>query len=721
MSRQRRMQNIIQSIKDLGAKIGDPRDLNEGFGRGFAPASEDARSVLFKYRESLGLDEPPQVAEVASRSGALQALREGLSAQGAPDPIGFNDGMLRQRLEVGQSILNDPSAFQRALDGELSKRKTDAAQEVRRLEKESKGPINLAEIGKAKQDFESPETYVEQLDKLPEDVERDVIARTAEDVKRRMREQSFLKKVGYNLGAIAGDINEDRSRSLYWLLNAPQAVTATVADLAMSQTSPNLRSMRSIKRTDLKRAVDQGLVRQVGKEPLPLEQRARLEADGVIRPDKQGIDDSVYLNFDNFEPAQPGIRRKYDPNVPNVLKKDKGSMGDSVFGQRRISPSTLAALGLGGTALATNAGLGLLGTEETGIPLVGRREGYAAASPSEIDPRESNNAAFEVGTRYVLSRDGRMLPKADFLLERPDVTAGEYANYNAYMHGKDLDFNPLDDGKMNLGIIKTNNDGIHGREVQILGQTLSENEAGIPLLGALGGLTAGAVLPNLRQVRLANQRSSWKPGKGRMGMIKNIMGYIPEVRSKRYDRKLDTNPKNPLLKNPVIDKATQGIEDFFLETNPVTQQLDMNRGRVVGALGAGTFGGVALGTLIGLEAEDRRRRENFEERNPSIDYDIYKANAKQLLDDKYKMMKADPNRTEKQEESRAGFSRTAQQESLMNVMQKQQAAIDTIGDLYLKQQAKDSLAKQEWAASKLRSLEEDDQQTSSSLPISSSY
>ena len=479
--------------------------------------------------------------------------------------------------------------FPRALDAELSKRKSDAAKEVRRLEKESKGPISLAEIGKVKQDFETAETYADQLDRLPEEVEREVITRTAEEVKRRMREQSFLKKLGYNAGAIAGDINEDRSRSLYWLLNAPQAVTATVADLAMSQSSPNLRSMRSIKRTDLKRAVDQGLIRQVGKEPLPAEQRARLEADGVIHPGEQGIGESVYLNFDNFEPAQPGIRRKYDPNVPNVLKKDKGATGDSVFGQRRISASTLGAMGLGGTALATNAGLGLLGTEDTGIPLVGRREGYAAASPSEIDPRESNSAAFEIGTRYVLSRDGRMLPKADFLLERPDVTPGEYAD-NAYQFDKDVEFNQFDDGKMNLGIVKFNNDGIHGREVQILGQTLSENEAGIPLLGALGGLTAGAVLPNLRQVRLANQRSTWKPGKGRMGMIKNFMGYVPEVRAKRYDRKKDTNPKNPLLKNPVIDKATQGIEDFFLETNPVTQELDMNRGRVVDALGAGTFG-----------------------------------------------------------------------------------------------------------------------------------
>ena len=393
-----------------------------------------------------------------------------------------------------------------------------------------------------------------------------------------------------------------------------------------------------------------------------------------------------------------------------------GKPGDTVFGQRRISPSTLAAAGLGGTALATNAGLGLTGTEETGIPFVGRREGYAAASPDELDPRQSNNAAFEIGTRYLLSRDGRMLPKADFLLERPDVTAGEFADYQAYMHGKDLDFNPFDDGKTNLGIVKTNADGIHGGEVQILGQTLSNNEAGIPLLGAMGGMAAGAVLPNLRQVRLLNQRSSWRPGVGRRGMIKNIMGYLPEVRAKRYDRKLDTNPNNPLLKNKTIDKATQAIEDFFLETNPVTQQLDMNRGRVVGALAAGTFGGVGLGTAIGLEREDRRRRENFAEINPGIDYDVYKQNARNLLDQKYALMASDPDRTEKQEKSKSGFSRTAQKESLMNYMQEQQAAIDTVANAYLKSKGMDSLAKQQWALDKINELEEEENKTNT-LPL----
>jgi hypothetical protein len=298
------------------------------------------------------------------------------------------------------------------------------------------------------------------------------------------------------------------------------------------------------------------------------------------------------------------------------------------------------------------------------------------------------------------------LPKDDFLLERPDVTAKEFANYQAYMHNKDLDFNPLD-GKYNLGIIKGTNEGIHGPEVQILGQTLSANEAGLPLLGAMGGMAVGGLLPNIRQIRLKRQRSTWNPEKKKLGRMKSIMGGIPEVRPKRYDRKEDTNIKNPLFKNKTYDKVTQGIEDFFLETNPVTGKLDMNRGRVLGALGGGTFGGLAAGTLVGLEAEDRRRQENFAKNYPDIDYEVYKRNASNLLDQKYELMASDPNRAEKQEKSKAGFSRTAQQESLMNYAQKQQAVIDTIADRYIQGKAKEEQEKQMWALNKIRELEEE--------------
>ncbi len=711
------MSRFGQRLKDLTQQfynhqitpqLGSLNDLGRGMQRGFAPTSEDARSVLFKYRESLGLDEAPQAAEVASRSGLLSALRDGLTAQGAPDPIGFNDRMLRERLEVGQTILDakeDINLFQVNLDKALSKARK--AEEARLLDR-SNGGRSLADIDTAR-DFASPEAIAKDKASrltLTKKQEHEVITETAKEVKRRMREQSILKKAGFNIGAAAGDANEDRSRSLYWLLNAPQALTQTTADLVMASASPNLRSMRSIGRLDLKRAVDQGLLRKEGNTPLPYEQRAKLEANGTINTGAQGEADSEWLNFENFKPAKPGIRLKRDPDIKNILGKTDDAVGDTVFGQRRISPSTLAFAGLGGTALATNAGLGLTGTEDTGIPLVGRREGYAAASPDEIDPRKSNNAFFEVGTKYVLSRDGRMLPKSDFMLERPDVSSKQFSEYQNYMFDKELDFNPLD-GKANYGIIKYNNDGIHGREVSVLGQTLSENEAGIPLAGALLGMGAAAVVPNLRQIRLKKQRSSWEPVKGKRGAIQRIMGYLPEVRRKRYDKAEDTNPDNPLLKNKTIDNVTQKIEDFFTETNSVTGKRDMDSTKVGGLLAAGTFGGVGIGTLIGLEREDRRRRENFAETMPGVDYDIYKKNANNLIDEKYKLMQSDPDRTEKLADSRAGFSRVSQEQALLNYQQKQQAIVDEIGDLYLRSMAQDGMGKQDWATKKIKAIREE--------------
>ena len=316
-----RLRELTEKLKNVN--VGSIGDLNQGFSRGFAPASEDARSVLYRYRESQGLDEPPQAAEVASRSGLLQALRDGLTAEGVPDPIGFEDGMLRERLEVGQSILNDPTIFQKALDSELKKRRDVSRKEIEQGIKD--GKITLEELG-VNPDFGSVDDAPILRDYvLDKQSEAEIIHRVAKDVKRQMKEQSVLKKLGYNLGAIAGDINEDRSRSLYWLLNAPQAVTATTADLLMSGTSPNLRSMRSIGRQDLKRAEQAGLLRKVGNEPL-----SRSQIDSIQRnnPDffmnpGNAEQESIYLNLDNFEPAQPGIRRKYDKRAENILRSDR--------------------------------------------------------------------------------------------------------------------------------------------------------------------------------------------------------------------------------------------------------------------------------------------------------------------------------------------------------------------------------------------------------------
>ena len=99
----RRLKNALRSLN-----LGTLDDARAGFTRGMRPASEDARSVLYTYRDQRGLDEPPQLAEQAARSGMLGNIREVASANTDREPnsllpdIGFSDEMLRTRLELGQ-------------------------------------------------------------------------------------------------------------------------------------------------------------------------------------------------------------------------------------------------------------------------------------------------------------------------------------------------------------------------------------------------------------------------------------------------------------------------------------------------------------------------------------------------------------------------------------------------------------------------------------------
>ena len=110
----------------------------------------------------------------------------------------------------------------------------------------------------------------------------------------------------------------------------------------------------------------------------------------------------------------PGNYVSVDPSV-----KQLGEGDTRRFEQRRLNPNVQTAVGLLGSSLAVNSGIGLLS----------REPGYSASAPDELDPRETSNALFEVESRYLLSREGNLLPKDDFLLERPDVTASEYAMY----------------------------------------------------------------------------------------------------------------------------------------------------------------------------------------------------------------------------------------------------------------------------------------------------
>ena len=666
--------------------LGNLEEAKEGFRRGVQPASEDARSVLFKYRDERGLDEPPQIAEVASRSGIGGNLREIFSTQSpGTNPLsnlGYSDEMLRARIENGQSIAGDPLIFDNELGIALEAKR-------RKIQEE----LSNADFG---------EVFDPNQVELNDKEYRTAVGKAADKARKTIKNQSLLKKIGYSLGAAVGDVAEDRSRSLYWLLNAPQAVTSVAADLAVSKSNPNLRTKRNFYAADFVDAESAGLLRKVGGAPLDDRKLKRaLEEDpdilhkiSVKLGDSVGFDTelSQYINPDNYKEAAPGVRRGYDQELKQP-----------VFQQRRLGSNIIGLAGLGGVALATNAGLGLLGTESTGVPGIGRREGYQAAAPDELDPRKTNDVLQEIATRYILSRDGNLLNKSDFLLERVDVTPGEYSAYDAYKYNKELDVNPFD-GDFNLGILKGTDSGIHGPEVQLLGQTLSLNEAGIPIGGALVGTALGGLLPNVRQIRLRRNRPSWD--NSRAGIIHKIMGSIPEVARKEYDGKKDL--KNPLIKEGTrVDKFTKQLEDFFLEDNKVTGRRDMNVPRNAAVMAAGSGLGLLGGTLLGVNAEEQRREENFRRNNPGIDYETYRANAKKLLDQKYEQIAANPNREQEQKVSKVGVNKRAQQEALQMRALQQQTLIDQIVDKDRRIEAGKAMVEQERALARANAIEQE--------------
>ena len=125
--------------------------------------------------------------------------------------------------------------------------------------------------------------FGEQFDpegiELSESEYRKIIGDTAKKFRKEIKEQPLLKKLGYSIGAGVGDIAEDRTRSLYWLLNAPQAVTSTLADLGVSKANPNLRSKRNIYARNFIDAERAGLVRRVGNKPLDESKRKDIEQD----------------------------------------------------------------------------------------------------------------------------------------------------------------------------------------------------------------------------------------------------------------------------------------------------------------------------------------------------------------------------------------------------------------------------------------------------------
>lgn len=268
----------------------------------------------------------------------------------------------------------------------------------------------------------------------------------------------FMKQAGQFTGTLAADLTQDATRSIHWLLNAPQAAADVINQEIVSRAEPNLYKHRDVMR-------DVTVKTKGGKQT-----QQRKVYKGVERD----VDYAFDNNFMDSETGEP--KRGY-----HWAKNDNG---DEVLQQRNYSPGMIAALAIP-TGIAVNNGLGLL------TPF-GGAEGFRATNPSPEDPTKTNNILAEVGQKYILGRTGGLLPYDEFKKVRPDVSFGEYQAYQADKYDNREDLNILD-GDFSLlgGFVKGNTEGIMGPEVSMFGRSMPLTTGLIPAAFAIAGTAAG--------------------------------------------------------------------------------------------------------------------------------------------------------------------------------------------------------------------------------------
>lgn len=601
------IQNILNNVSNS--------NFGQGFGQSFNLDSEDKRDALFARREAEGKASiPPRYQQTLSQHPLIDTIRqyasttdnkrasEFLSRVGLGE---FNDGMYSFRANNGLNVGGSPTESERLPDLEFDestqKVRQPTEQEVKRIEKD----------------------------------------------KQRVRDLPKATKAGHLLGGMANDFVSNQSRSLWWLLNAPQAVVDVTSEALVAHMNPDLYREETI---DLQDAIDQNLVkyspdydqgavnkavsqRQNLSEPLPDLTGEAAQFGGYTRAgqeaDRKALEDRVKEelyskdNPKNYKRSAPGVRVRFDKGAKQFQVR-----------RRAFSPMLVNVASMLPAAIGVNAGIGLMGSEDSGPLTFGRQAGYEAAVADELDPRKSSNAIFEIGKKYILGREGKLMNQDDFLLERPDVTSGEYAQYKNYLRSRDADVNFLD-GDFNVaGILKGTTDGIRGAEINFLGKSMGVNDTGIPVLSSLAGSALGALAGRSRRLR-------------------------------------------------------------------------GSKAAVIGALAGGGTAGLVGGQLTGAALEDQRRRSNFEERNPGVDYDIYKANAKQLFDKKVELAKANPNAEQEMAESKVGFSKRNQQQALQTKALQQQTLVDQLLQGESKARAEKALGTQQWALDKSSAIDEE--------------
>lgn len=264
-------------------------------------------------------------------------------------------------------------------------------------------------------------------------------------------EKTAAGNAGLLLGRAGMDLTTDASRRIWWLINAPQAVTSVAADEVIRKNNPDLYAMEDVMRPG------RGKDRRVGTQP---------------ENNKAAIDMGIL--DEKTKRVKAGYSKRFDSET-----------NKEYYTKRKYSPGQVRSLALP-ASLAINSGMGLTN-------FLGGTDGYEAALPSEDDPTKTSNVVGEVAAKYILGRTGNLLPYDEFRKVRPDVSKDEYMRYKAFKYDKKMDLDPTD-GKVNLlpmGVLKATTEGIHGPEVQFLGRSLPVATTILPTVAAIAGTGAG--------------------------------------------------------------------------------------------------------------------------------------------------------------------------------------------------------------------------------------
>ena len=282
------------------------------------------------------------------------------------------------------------------------------------------------------------------------------------------------KRTGQIAGTVANDLTQDHSRSLWWLLNAPQATGNVLAELAIKHANPDLFSH------EVPTFQDFAYINEEGNKVPGGIPKVEMSSPGVLR--EEGLNPKQKAR--NKKAYELAMQENFIDEFGNK-RKGVGISKSGTYSRRMYNPGDVASLMIP-TGVAINSGIGLLN------PL-GGSGGYEAVLPSQDDPTKTANVLGEVAAKYILGRTGNLLPYEEFSKYRPDVDIGEYNRYKAFKYDKEIDYD-ITDGDVNLlpaGVLKATVDGIHGPELQFLGRSLPVTTTLVPYLGALAGGVMG--------------------------------------------------------------------------------------------------------------------------------------------------------------------------------------------------------------------------------------